>query len=52
MHAYLPKTLILDTGPGFVSHVIKEVAGVRGITLKHDTTKHAQTIALLERFHA
>ena len=27
-----------------MSHVIKEVAGVLGITLKHATTKHAQTI--------
>ena len=32
-----------------MSHVIKEVAGVLGITLKHATTKHAQTIGLLER---
>ena len=35
-----------------MSHVIKEVAGVLGITLKHATTKHAQTIGLLERSHA
>ena len=35
-----------------MSHVIKEVAGVLGITLKHATTKHAQTIGLLERPHA
>ena len=35
-----------------MSHVIKEVAGVFGITLKHTTTKHAQTIGLLERSHA
>ena len=34
-----------------MSHVIKEVAGVLGITLKHATTKHAQTIGLLERSH-
>ena len=32
--------------------MIKEVAGVLGITLKHATTKHAQTIGLLERSHA
>ena len=31
---------------------IKEVAGVLGITLKLATTKHAQTIGLLERSHA
>ena len=35
-----------------MSHVIKGVAGVLGITLKHATTKHAQTIGLLERSHA
>ena len=35
-----------------MSHVIEEVAGVLGITLKHATTEHAQTIGLLERSHA
>ena len=50
--AYLPTTLISDKGTAFKSHVIKEVAGVLGITLKHATTKHAQTIGLLERSHA
>ena len=51
-HAFLPTALIPDTGTAFMSHVIKEVAGVLGITLKHATTKHAQTIGLLERSHA
>ena len=51
-HAYLPTTLISDKGTAFMSHVIKEVAGVLGITLKHATTKHAQTIGLLKRSHA
>ena len=51
-HAYLPTTLISDKGTAFTSHVIKEVAGVLGITLKHATTKHAQTFGLLERSHA
>ena len=50
-HAYLATTLISDKGTAFTSHVIKEVAGVLGITLKHATTKHAQTIGLLERSH-
>ena len=50
-HAYLPTTLISDKGTAFMSHVIKEVAGVLGITLKHANTKHAQTIGLLERSH-
>ena len=51
-HAYLPTTLISDKGTDFTSHVIKEVAGVLGSTLKHATTKHAQRIGLLERSHA
>ena len=51
-HAYLQTTLISDKGTAFMSHVIKEVAGVIGITLKHATTKHAQTIGLLQRSQA
>ena len=35
-----------------MSHEIKEVTGVLGITLKHATTKHAKTIGLLEQSHA
>ena len=50
-HAYLPTTLISDKGTAFMSHVIKEVAGVLGVTLKHATAKHAQTIGLLEHSH-
>ena len=51
-HAYLPTTLVSDKGTAFMSHVIKEVAGVLNFTLKHATTKHARTIGLLERSHA
>ena len=51
-HAYSPTTLISDKGTAFTSHVVKEVAGVLGITLKHATTKQVQTIGLLERSHA
>ena len=50
--AHLPTTLISDKGTAFTSQVIKEVAGVLGVTLKHATTKHVQTIGLLERSHA
>ena len=35
-----------------MSHVIKLVTGVLGITLKHATTKHAQTIGLFEQSRA
>ena len=51
-HAYLPTTIISDKRSVFMSQVIKEVAEVLGITLQHATTKHAQTIGLLERTHA
>ena len=51
-HAYLPTTLTSDKGTAFMSHVIEELAGVLGITLKHATTKHAQTIGLLEQSNA
>ena len=51
-HAYLPTTLISDKGTALTSHVIKEVAGVLGITLKHAARKHAQKIELLERSDA
>ena len=50
--AYLLTTLIPDKGKTLMSHVIKEVPGVLGITLKHAFTKHAQTIVLLEQSHA
>ena len=49
---YLPTTLISDKCSAFISDVIKEVAGVLCITLKHATTKHAQTIGMLEQSHA
>ena len=51
-HVYLPTTFISDRGTAFTSLVIKDVAGILGITLKHATTKHAQTIGLYERSHA
>ena len=51
-HAFLPTTLTSHKGRAFMSSVIKEKAGVLGITLKHATTEHAQTIWLLERSHA
>ena len=43
-HAYLPTTIISGKSSAFMSQVTKEVAGILGITVKHSTTKHAQTI--------
>ena len=51
-HACLPTLIITDKGSVFVSQVIHEVAEILGINLKHATTKHAQTIGVLERAHA
>ena len=51
-HAYLPTLIITDKGSVFVSQVIHEVAEILGINLKHATTKHAQTIGVLERAQA
>ena len=46
-HAYLPTTHLSDKGSAFVSHVIKEVVGALGITLKLASKKTAQTLGLL-----
>ena len=51
-HIYLPTIIITDMGTEFNSQVTKEVAAVLNIELKRATTKHAQTIGLLERTHA
>ena len=51
-HAYLPTLIITDKGSVFISQVIHEVVEVLGIILKRATTKHAQTIGVLERAHA
>ena len=51
-HAYLPSLIITDKGSVFVSQVKHEVAEILGINLKYATTKHAQTIGVLERAHA
>ena len=51
-HNYLPTTLISGKGTAFMSHVIKGVAAVLGITVKHATTKRVQTTRLNERSHA
>ena len=51
-HAYLPTLIITDKGSVFVSQGIHEEAEILGINLKYATTKHAQTIGVLERAHA
>ena len=51
-HAYLPTTIITDKGTQFMSEVVADTTRVLGIQLRHATTKHAQTIGILERCHA
>ena len=48
----MPTSTIPGKGSALVYQVKKEVEDVQGITLKHSTTKHAQTISILERTHA
>ena len=50
-YAYLPTLIKTDRGSVFISHVIHEVAEMLGINLKHATTKHAQSVGVLERAH-
>ena len=51
-HAFIPTILITDKGSIFSSNVIHELSEVLGITLRHPTTKHAQTILNLGKTHA
>ena len=51
-HTYLATTIIPDMGTQFNSQITREVAAVLGVELKHASTKHAQTIGMLERTHA
>ena len=50
--AYLTTKIISNKGPVFVSRVIQEVPNAIRISLEHTTTRHAQTIGMLERIHA
>ena len=50
--AYLPTTVITDKGTQFMSEVMADATRILGIQLKHATTKHSQTIGILERCHA
>ena len=51
-HACLPTLNITDKRNVFFSQVIHELAEILGLNLKYATTKHAQTIGVLERAHA
>ena len=51
-HTYLPSTIITDMGTQFNSQITREVAAVLGVELKLASTKHAQTLGMIERTHA
>ena len=51
-HAYLPTCIISDKGSQFRAEVIQEITNVLDIEVRHATTKHVQTIGILERTHA
>ena len=51
-HAYLPTLILSDKGSQFRSEVVAEITQILEIQLNHASTKHAQTIGILERTHA
>ena len=51
-HSYLPTTIITDKGTQFVAESMQQITTALGIQLRLATTKHAQTIGILERSHA
>ena len=51
-HIYLPNTVISDKGTQFMSEFMADATRTLGLQLRHATTKHAQTIGILERCHA
>ena len=51
-HCYLPTTKITDEGSHFISEATEQTTKTLGIQLEHATTKHVQTIGILERTHA
>ena len=51
-HCYLPTVILTDKGSQFRSEVINQIAQTLDIRMSHASTKHAQTIGILERTHA
>ena len=51
-HCYLPTVILTDKGSQFRSDVVNQVAQTLDIRISHASTKHAQTIGILERTHA
>ena len=51
-HAYLLTLILSDKGSQFRSEVVAEITQILEIQISHASTKHAQTIGILERTHA
>ena len=51
-HCYLPTVIITDKGSQFRSEVVSQRAQTLDIRISDASTKHAQTIGILERTHA
>ena len=51
-HAYLPTLILSDKGSQFTSEVVAEIMQILEIQISHASTKHAQTIGILEKTHA
>ena len=51
-HAYLPTLILSDKGSQFGSEVVAEITRILEIPISHASTKHAQTIGILEITHA
>ena len=51
-HCFLPTVLLTDKGSQFRSEVVNQIDQTLEIRISHVSTKHAQTIGILERTHA
>ena len=51
-HAYLPTLILSDKGSQFRSEVVAETTRKLEIQISHASTKHAQSIGILEKTHA
>ena len=51
-HCYLPTVILTDKGSQFRSEVVNQISQTLELRISHASTKHDQTIGILERTHA
>ena len=51
-HAYLPMLILTDKGSQFRSEIVAKITRILEIQISHASTKHAQTMGILEKTHA